>query len=781
MLFLKEALELPSHARPGAQNSREARKPETTSAKVTRIAGFPVILLTFLVLALYYNVSTPIFEAPDELQHCAFVAWLADMGTLPQINAQNPGLMAQEGAQAPLYYWLAATLLGRLPHDQADKLAVPNPHANIGEPLRPDNKNRVLHDMAQEGWPYQGTALFVHVVRALSTLMAVGTVCAIYCIGRIAFPDRAGLAYGAMGLAAFTPQFLFLSSSVSNDNLVILIASWVLVVLALWLKMQQRPGLVQLGVLGALLGLGVLAKMSGLLLWPLAAGVLVWLAWRSRGFRWLLWAFPVVFSIALALCGWWFLRNLRLYGDLTGTSVLLQTLGGRRDALPSNLAGILAEFRGFRYSLWALFGWFNILAPEGFYLIVDAMVTLGLVGCCIFLFRSLRRQPRATCEILGLLLIWLGLMAAGVLRWAVLISSQGRLLYPALSTIALVLVVGWAQLLPSRSRWPLGILGLAAWAVCAGLCAAFVIRPAYALPKRVRALDELSPVPSGLQVRYEGCCELVGFVPPDEPAHPGDWVGLTLVWRALEPVDQNYSLFVHARTTDGQLVGQLDTLHGSGMYPTGLWHPGEIIADKIFVPVLRRADTPGLIRFQVGLYERATMETLSASSSDGALLETVFAGEAALVPFHWPKPRTDPMIDTVFEQRIRLSAVEQSEAVLHAGEAVTLTVQWEALGRIDEDYTGFIHLVSPLGQDVAQDDHPPLGGRFPTRLWDRGSVVYDPYRIDLPKDLKKGAYEFWAGLYDGSGRRLVAVSRITGERWKDDLVHIGTLVVADAE
>ena len=124
-------------------------------------------------------------------------------------------------------------------------------------------------------------------------------------------------------------------------------------------------------------------------------------------------------------------------------------------------------------------------------------------------------------------------------------------------------------------------------------------------------------MPSDLHVYYNDCCELVGFIPPEQPAHPGDWVPLTLVWRVTAPMDRNYSIFVHARTADAQLAGQLDTHHGSGMYPTTLWRPGEIIADTVYVPTLRQTETPSMMQFYVGMYDRATMEDLPAFSAEG--------------------------------------------------------------------------------------------------------------------------------------------------------------------
>jgi 4-amino-4-deoxy-L-arabinose transferase-like glycosyltransferase len=736
-----------------------------------------IVLALFLGVSTLYNVTTPIYEAPDELQHMAFVVWLADGQGLPMVDTDDLGPWGQEGAQPPLYYWIMTTLVGKLPHYDAGNLAEINPYAGIGDPQRPDNKNRVLHDIHQESWPYPDRVLFPHVVRAISTLMAVGTLLGLYRLGRMVFPNRPGVALGMVGLVAFMPQFLFLSASVNNDNLVILISTWVLVFLTSWLRASGLPRWPSLVGLGVLLGLGALAKYGGLLLWLLVALVMAWLAWRQKGIRWLLIAGLIVFGLALALSGWWFVGNLLLYGDLSGLNVHLEIVGTRR-RLPTGLAAI-REFRGFRYSFWGLFGWFNILAPDPFYWIMDALTALGLVGLVVFGVRSFRRLPGWTQQALVMLVVWLGLVVIGVLRWTTMTpASQGRLLYPALGGVALFLVVGWAELLPSRLRRPAGVAAVVIWLVWAVLCPFLVIKPAYALPERVNSLDEVAFAPSELHVRFGGCCELVGYVSPNQPVQPGDVVPLTFVWRVTDALDQNYTLFVHATTVDGQIMGQLDTFHGGGMYPTGQWRRGEIIVDTVFVPISWEAAGPALLRFNAGLSETPSLKRLAMFAADGHQIDVVLVGEAALVPSQWPEPQTDPQTDAVFGEQIQLTGVELPEAAVHAGEVVTVTLQWTSLATITEDYTGFVHLANAAGTDVAQDDHPPMAGYYPTRLWSPGTVISDAYRLELPDDLKEGTHKLWAGLYySESGLRLEALAQETGRRWKDDLVYIGTLEI----
>jgi hypothetical protein len=42
------------------------------------------LLLAFSLLAVIYSLTTPLFEAPDEPLHYAYVRWLAEGHGLPQ-------------------------------------------------------------------------------------------------------------------------------------------------------------------------------------------------------------------------------------------------------------------------------------------------------------------------------------------------------------------------------------------------------------------------------------------------------------------------------------------------------------------------------------------------------------------------------------------------------------------------------------------------------------------------------------------------------------------------
>ncbi len=70
----------------------------------------------------------------------------------------------------------------------------------------------------------------------------------------------------------------------------------------------------------------------------------------------------------------------------------------------------------------------------------------------------------------------------------------------------------------------------------------------------------------------------------------------------------------------------------------------------------------------------------------------------------------------------------------------------------------FLHrLLNDEGALVAQQDNVPVEGLAPTNSWAPGELIRDPYRLSLPADLPAGTYQLLVGMYDGGGRRPIAL------------------------
>ncbi len=93
----------------------------------------------------------------------------------------------------------------------------------------------------------------------------------------------------------------------------------------------------------------------------------------------------------------------------------------------------------------------------------------------------------------------------------------------------------------------------------------------------------------------------------------------TLYWQAVAQIDTDYTVFAHIRNQNGETVAQKDAPPTSGLYPTSLWDEGEIIKDKISIPVDQLSS--GQYQPVVGLYNPVTFERLPVDGSvDGTIL-----------------------------------------------------------------------------------------------------------------------------------------------------------------
>lgn len=727
-----------------------------------------LIIGLFLLGGFAYSLVVPPFETPDEPFHYGFARHIAQGHGLPVQDPENPGPWAQEGSQAPLYYLLAGLATRWIDQSDFPELAVRNPRANIGDPLYPGNKNFMLY--AGRWHPLQGSNLALHVGRWLSLLLGALTLWATWRLARYAFPQRQGLPLLAMALVAAIPQFLFLSASFSNDNAVIAASAFTLFWLARLLAKADNDAIRwwEWLVLGVALGVAALSKLQGLGLIPLSGLVVLFLAWRRRTWRILPEAMLFVGIPALAIAGWWYWRNIALYGDWSGLSHLMEINGRREGGI--DWRDFWPEFAGLRYSAWGVFGWFNILLPEWFYRAMDAVTVIGLVGAGLATISVVRRHsllaprpaPRAP-RILALLWIWLVMMAALLLYWtAQATGSQGRLLFPALGAFAVLLTAGidfWLRWLPRQMRN----------AVWAGLLALLVGMSIYTLgwllPGAYAAPAPVATIPTSAQpvdLRY-GAGQIIRLAAVEiaqERVRAGDALPVTLYFQAPETLDHDYQLFVQLLDENGTEVANLTTHPGWGRNPTTFWKAGAIYADHYLLPVTGPVAewSPLAARLYVGFIDPATEGApgqrgeflpLPAYDAAGAPV-TPFAGAVVVTP-HNPPVLTAPDVVTASSEFGGVIRLEQAAVTVNADtQTLQVSLLWEALGTPATDYTAFVHVIDGAGQRVAGFDRAPAGERFPTRLWRAGDRVLSEFEIAPEHPLPAGTYALWVGLYESA-------------------------------
>jgi hypothetical protein len=123
---------------------------------------------------------------------------------------------------------------------------------------------------------------------------------------------------------------------------------------------------------------------------------------------------------------------------------------------------------------------------------------------------------------------------------------------------------------------------------------------------------ELPPMDQRVGARFGGMIELAGY----DLRQVKERIHLTLYWQALTTPDQHYMFFVHlADPESGRPVRQVDDMPKGFTYPTGLWTPGEVVSDEVWISV---KDVPaGRYDLAIGWYDPDTKLRLQASDSEG--------------------------------------------------------------------------------------------------------------------------------------------------------------------
>ncbi|MEI7771322.1 MAG: glycosyltransferase family 39 protein [Chloroflexales bacterium] len=567
------------------------------------------LVALFLALCCVYNASVPLGEGPDEPGHLAYVLFLAREWHLPvQRGAPAESDVPGEGHQPPLAYLLAAPAVAWLPADHRQIVLTTNRKFIWAGGDQPAAFMRG----SREYWPWQGSTLMWHIARAVSALCGAATVLCTYLAARTLWPGRRPAPLLAAALVALNPQFLFSCALVSNDPLLAACGAAILWRCLALAGSRATPTWFAFGVCGLLFGLALLTKQSALLLGPL----LLWAGWRAARGSWpRLGGYTLAWALSAALvAGWWYLRNRQLYGDFFGAAMFSAEFAGQPFAWgdPAAWAGALGQLFS---SFWARFGWMSVAPPAWAIWIYGVLVAGSMIGWLTHTLGAVRSGlaplRKRTClpAHVGGPLILLAMALAWILSFAAtagLVAWQGRMLFPAIGAIGILLAGGIQQGTGDREQGTARIYCL--FPVACSLALALymplgVIAPAYtwaALPPAQAQASLGTPAYVRYAQNWERGVVLRGWRIAG-PAAPGTDLPISLTWNSLEPVPRSWTVFIDLRDAGGQPVARSESRPQDAALPFTVWTPGDWVADqhRLALP----ADLmPGRYRLIVGLY-----------------------------------------------------------------------------------------------------------------------------------------------------------------------------------
>src|SRR5687768_10603591 len=409
-----------------------------------------VIFCLYLLLAVGYSLLMPIWEAPDEGAHF-HLAWYLARKDQYATEEKN-----YEAAQPRGYYYFGSIIIRALDKINPDFSDYTYPHEfkyNIRIPER-------RFDWNAENYRF---LLGVYMLRWVNILFGALSLWLNWKAFQLIAPDSPWLRIAALALMALTPQYLHIMSSVNNDTLGT-VPGALLFYLAIQIVSRRsnvfsrsaQPATIQpatevattfLSLLTVILAI-ILPLTTKLTVLPVSAAVLLIITgkwfYTFQSKRWLIIS-GFVILVCAGLLYVFFPETVR-----TAESEITWRLFGLRKK-GVDLEYLQTISRQILQTYWGKVGWLAVGLPAW---VVNSLTALGVVGAALHIYRLIKlktKEPQLTlwaATFMIALFTTLAVARNGLTTGA----TQGRLLFPAIGALSILMVSGWHDVLPEQHQ-----------------------------------------------------------------------------------------------------------------------------------------------------------------------------------------------------------------------------------------------------------------------------------------------------------------------------------------
>ena len=384
-----------------------------------------LIFSLYFILAVGYSLLMPVWEAPDEPAHYHLAWHRATYGEFPiEMN--------YEAHQPRAYYYLGVWIIRALDKIEPELTRFRHPKEYPFTIRKPERR----FDWTDENYDFYWG---VYVLRWVNIIFGSAALWLNWKAFRQIAP--ASLALTALALVALMPQYLHITSSVNNDVLGTLAGG---LLFYLTIRCLREPSY-WLRLLVLVLGI-LLPFSTKLTVLPVSVAVYLILAWRwFFGFPQKRWLLYTSFGVLVG-AGIFYL----LFADTVQTAwneIQWRLFSLRKDALTEKY--IRAITSQILWTYWGKVGWLAVGLPLW---IIQLLTGLGLIGMILQAVHLMRSGTR------GLLLsLWLAAWTFGIFTLLAVFrnglttfATQGRLLFPAIGALSILMIGGWYNIVSPR-------------------------------------------------------------------------------------------------------------------------------------------------------------------------------------------------------------------------------------------------------------------------------------------------------------------------------------------
>ncbi|MCA9915143.1 MAG: hypothetical protein KC496_17430, partial [Anaerolineae bacterium] len=375
------------------------------------------------------------------------------------------------------------------------------------------------------------------------------------------------------------------------------------------------------------------------------------------------------------------------------------------------------------------------------YLVLNILAGIALLSALVFVLRCLTGKRHTLYQKIAVLLValWPVVVFVAFLRWtSITPASQGRLIYGAISALALWATLGLIWWLPLRLRPYVVAIACGALFLLAMIQPWATISPAYAQPPQTIAAET-----QAIFTSEAGGIAGTGMSFPETSVTAGEYLHFNIDFEVVQAFDRDWSLFVHLVSPEGIILAQRDVYPGGGSLAMSDLEVGRAWENEIAVLIPPTTYSPQTAEVRLGWYHLPSGERMTLENDE----EMLSLGNVEILPresvLDVPNPQS-----VNFGDLIELVGYDISALSAAPGETLELTLYWRALQPIEQDYVVFANVIdSTTFTKYAESNAMPVQWTRPTSTWEPGELIVDTHTLTIREDSAPGVYPIELGLY----------------------------------
>lgn len=243
-----------------------------------------------------------------------------------------------------------------------------------------------------------------------------------------------------------------------------------------------------------------------------------------------------------------------------------------------------------------------------------------------------------------------------------------------------------------------------------------------------------------------------------------------LRWKIMGDLDGKYQISLRLADAEGRTWASRDSEPVGGLRPFHDQAMGSEMADHqgLLIPA---GTPPGSYELRLGLYRLENGRWLDILDPSGAPtgVEAVLGTVEVLASGSPPSAAAlfvEHPQQADFASGLRFLGYSLKGETFKPGDALEMTLFWEALVDLDADYYSSVRLEDGQGRIWAVEEAPPAGAAYPTSRWTKGQLARGIHSLLIPATVPGDVYRISLSLHSSADGRSVPLRR-WGLDWGD--------------